>query len=336
MIWTQDLPNRREQLGFSNMQFQASGRFLNEYEALRIAGRRAKVSIDWYQILSSPRPIGLFRANVVAISPMPGAGASQLRPATGAKGRPRHPPAPRGADGPHEYGAAEVEAERLGAIADDDIDVVDSEDEEEESDAELAQLLEEVADWSAGGDGVVEGKEAAPVEPKEDEAMEAALAPEVAGGEEQAPEASVPPPPPPAVGEGRPRRGATVSVAMPGGTVAYYASKQSFEAVCDHRSHGRCVLTRTKHAKGKTAAGLAKGGRPVGYLAAWLAAGEHEESKAAHWRTENLKPSYDLRATARAQIAASGEAGRLLLSCERPRAEGESDEPASLEGYYQG
>ncbi len=135
---------------------------------------------------------------------------------------------------------------------------------------------------------------------------------------------------PPVVLEG-PRKGAEVTVHMPGGSVSYYANKSAFQAVCDQRSHGGCKLTRTSHGRSSGAGEAMSGGRPVGFMAAWLARGHTARNKAAHWERSMFENSAADRAEARRLIAES-EAGRLLLSMERPRGQGEPEEPESLEG----
>lgn len=153
------------------------------------------------------------------------------------------------------------------------------------------------------------------------------------------------PPPPPADGgstasqpamgmaDGGRRLGATVTLQCPGGSISHYPSKQAFEAVCCNKAHGRCVATRTQRGKRKGADGWPATGRPCGFLAAWLAAGESLATKEEHWAPGVLAQPLAVRVDLRRQIAESGEAGRLLLQQERAKEPAEPEEPESLAGY---
>ena len=123
---------------------------------------------------------------------------------------------------------------------------------------------------------------------------------------------------------------ATVTYHVPGGSISYYASKSAFEAVCEVREHGRCVVTRTRNARITDADGRQYGGRPVGMLAAWLARGHECTSKEDHWAQRFTAPAQE-RLALRERIRQT-LAGELLLSCERPRQDGEEEEPPTLRG----
>ena len=82
-------------------------------------------------------------------------------------------------------------------------------------------------------------------------------------------------PDPPAAGvrrAGTTRLGAMEAAAafyMAGGRLSFHESKSAFEAVCNR--HPNCNLSRTCKARKATGAdGLPVGGRPCGFLAAWL------------------------------------------------------------------
>lgn len=127
------------------------------------------------------------------------------------------------------------------------------------------------------------------------------------------------------------RSAAEITYIVPGGSISYYTSKGAFQAVCDAPGHGRCVLTRTAKAKKIGLAGEDLGGRPVGFLAAWLARGVHCSTKEEHWAPDNLQQSQEVRATIRDQIRQT-DGGVALLQWERPRGPEEPDEPTTLEG----
>ena len=135
-----------------------------------------------------------------------------------------------------------------------------------------------------------------------------------------------------ALGEQRVRRGAAVTYSVPGGSISYYESKGAFKAVCENRAHGRCVLTRTCKSRGVLPNGGPRGGRPVGFLAAWLGRAEASQDKAGHWIPEAFANSVEVRSGLRAQIA-NTPSGVRLLAHERPVEPGEAAEPESLEGY---
>ena len=150
-----------------------------------------------------------------------------------------------------------------------------------------------------------------------------------------APPPPLPPPPPdppeaPAARRrrlaGGPRGAPDVSLAVEGGVIAFYASKQAFQATCDNPLHGRCVLTRSKEATGALSAdGHPKGGRPLGQLLGWLA-GNACGSKAEHWSHDAQDPPRDERRVRRVLLQDSEE-GLTLLSKERDQAPGEDLEP---------
>ena len=99
---------------------------------------------------------------------------------------------------------------------------------------------------------------------------------------------AVPPPPPPYAppAGGRRRQRPEITVEVEGGSISYYASKNSFQAVCTNPFHGDCVLTR----KCTTAANMK--GRPLGLLSAFLKCGSTYTDKDAHW-ANIIHLSYD-------------------------------------------
>ena len=120
---------------------------------------------------------------------------------------------------------------------------------------------------------------------------------------------------------------------FPAGKISFYDSKNTFEAICRNPKHGKCVLSRTRNAaKSKDPNAVPKGGRPLGFLGAWLLQA-HCETKAEHWSYANLRPSREARGGARNFIKKAHN-GMDLLSKERPqKTELEDSEPETLEGY---
>jgi hypothetical protein len=128
------------------------------------------------------------------------------------------------------------------------------------------------------------------------------------------------------------QRPAEAAVHVGTGKISYYESKNCFEAVCS--KHGR-VLTRTSRLK-RVAGGAMKGGRPCGFLAAWLVDGHGCHRKVEHTDNVRLRAlDRDQRLSARSGLEAT-DAGRKLLSFERALADGEESESLDLSGYVMG
>ena len=113
-------------------------------------------------------------------------------------------------------------------------------------------------------------------------------------------------------------------------TITWYTlrDRRDFIAVCKHPGHYDCVLTRT--AKGSPWEGRAGQGRPLGYLVAWcMACDSGAPDKAAHNKIgQELRkaPGFEQRDAARAWFYLH-ERGQAFMAKERPRREGESEEP---------
>lgn len=289
----------------------------------------AEVASSWYLLGSSSAPIGAFEPKTVVARLLPGQGENAgllIWTEQRIRRLPRHPPRPK------QEGQAEIVAIE-DAEEGEDLDEAQVEEdgagEGFDAEAEMEALLEEAIDLVEDGFEV----------PADDPADSGAVEPHAdagavgsGGAEPQGPLVEQPAAPelPPHPDRGA-RKGAEVTFHLIGGSISDYSSKSAFEAVCDHKGHGRCVLTRTSRARGVTPAGFPRGGRPVGFLAAWLSHSGECESKADHWRPDRLKGSHELRLSLRNQIAQT-PAGRVLLSCERPLIEGEGPEPPSLDG----
>ena len=115
---------------------------------------------------------------------------------------------------------------------------------------------------------------------------------------------------------------------VPGGKLTYYYTARSANLVaeCGNAKHGRCVQTKTMRSAPERLKAKKPGqGKPVGYLAAWLARGIGVDSKAAHWE---IQPTKAERRAARDMVKAdpSADAGLLLVG-ETSGEEGQDSEP---------
>lgn len=269
--------------------------------------------------------------DMVLVRPMAGAGSEQLLwPIRQRRHAPRYPP---GRVGEPVEDAAQADPGPSLAMPDEkDESKPDTEDEEaDELDLldPLGRMAAEALEVLEGGFGGAPAEEAADGD-QEQETQQ----PNHGGGADgslAAAPAAPPPEPPAEVRPAKQRRGASATVHLPGGSLSFYASKNAFEAVCLHKDHGRCVMTRTNKAKGTLPDGTPQGGRPIGFLAAWLGRSDGCPSKAAHWAKEEVERPHSERAALRAQFATI-PSGRVLLGCERPLANGEASEAASLAG----
>lgn len=149
----------------------------------------------------------------------------------------------------------------------------------------------------------------------------------VEAAREQEPQAH----PPPAAGvrmQWGPRGHGEATVEFPCGKITYWSSKGVFEAICRNPAHGKCVLTRSAKARRNTEQ---RGGRPLGFLAAWLLKAEQAADKTEHWSQEFMHSSLEDRVAGRTYIAVSDN-GEDLLSKERAPVPNEPEEPLSLDG----
>lgn len=307
---------------------QATNNFLVVCKALLLVQGFDHITIQWYRLEDSGAPIAEFVPHTVPLVALGELGApGEIWPPP-AKAAPRYPPKPHQGEPQPQEGVLDEGDD----LEDPDEELQDGEGNaiaplEEDELFDLVQVLEAVLEEDPRMDGPdIDGGHAQP--PEGD-----ALVPAAGGGGEAAP---------PAVPEALARapvrasanrRGATVTMQVEGGSISYYPSKQAFEAVCEVRGHGRCVLTRTCKGKFNAEAGRVVGGRPCGFLAAWLAQGPGVATKAAHWAPELLARPLEERASVREQIRTSGEAGPMLLGAERPQEAGEPAEPVTLQGY---
>lgn len=293
-----------------------------------------QVCATFYKLEECLRPIGTFRPGLVPIIPL---GKHE-------EGCKFYPPRRRGRDQQQrkrakregDMGAGGEEPEGIGALEDDLVDggdginreagvVVEAAlDEDREEEAELGLMVDGLAEEL---ELAMEPPEDAPNEPAVREGEQGAAASEPA-----APEAPPPPPVPEAHEEDRQRGAGEAMVVFPFGKISYYESKKVFEATCRNPAHGKCVLTRTCNARGVVAeTGAPRGGRPVGFLAAWLLKSGRAGSKAEHWSPPFLKSSLAERQTARDSVERKDNGPAMLLK-ERPTADGEPSEPPTLDG----
>lgn len=93
-------------------------------------------------------------------------------------------------------------------------------------------------------------------------------------------------------------------------------------AHCEHPAHGgpnQCRRTRTLNAGWRPGQG-----RPIGHLAAWLAAGVEAQSRAEHMMVD--RPALAARRAARAAVKAAVENAHLFI-LERAKNAGSDSEP---------
>ena len=287
-------------------------------------------SVEWFVLEDSKRPVGTFVPGVVPLLPLPEhAGPQSFWSDERRRRVPRYPPHPS-------HGAGSSDAEGQAALADaepeepNEGDIGEALDPAEELLAELddlAELAEAFVEDDGFGGGLLPG-----VGPRGAGAKESGESPAVPQVQEVVPPlaelAHVEQP----QQAKRPRRDAELTYYVPGGSISFYRSKMAFQAVCDCPAHGRCVLTRSCNARGRGPGGQAFGGRPVGFLAAWLGRGEHCEDKTEHWLPMSFLAPHEVRAELRAAVVGT-PSGVRLLSFERPLEEGESAEPLTLDGY---
>ena len=291
----------------------------------------------------SPRGIATIAPTVVPILSMEADSEHAVWPPP-RRGRKRKTAAPQpGDDAQGELDMAGNPGEEEEELAEDEREVPDGDEEAEEAEMQqfagdlFAEALEAFDERSAvetgeasspaEGPGVVAqpggGGEEGGAGPQEAIAEPAGPA-ELAG-----PIAAAQPASPPEPGEGAIRaysgRGrADVVCHLPeGGRLCYYTSKEAFTAECGNPDHGRCVLTRTS--RGRLKSGRMVGGRPLGYMCAWLL-NNHQPEKAGHWPRGGLIFDREERQAARGLLEGF-PGGQALCERERPQVQGEPDEP---------
>lgn len=282
-----------------------------------------KLSVSWFVLEDGGRAIGEFIVDVVPVLPLP----------TGQEAYPFYPK-PK---------IVRRRAKRARVAAPDR----DAEpDRLPLGDGEVGDG--EGSDSTEGSEGVVDR---AYVEDAEDEIDEllhdvaeilhAPVDPEMPGeapAAPAAPEGPEPPPLPPPLlpppQQAARRRGArgsaSVSVFLPYGTIRFYEDGR-FQATCANKNHGNCVLTRGNRTYAMGAADALAGGRPVGFMIAWLFNGSVDD-KSQHWSEDLMAASHDQRRMLREALADTAE-GRDLLSKERGVIGDEPEEPLDVLPY---
>lgn len=305
---------------------QATDEVLTLHKAFVKFSGYGALSLTWYALEDTARAIGTLVADTVPLKAWRrGGDPTNFYPPPKSKRVARYPAKRARAEGDSGDGGGEIslaeaagnEAEE-GAEQEDEVELSDAED----APGDLENYLEEVmGDMLQPFDAVVEGADQLV-------AAEQAVVPEGASAQGEPPPPPAPRPSAPPGEEARPRGRGAETVVFPWGKITYYASKRSFEAICRNPAHGKCVLTRS--AKGRKAEPL--GGRPLGFMAAWLQQG-HVASKEAHWSPEVLHSSLAARVAGRNFVkAASQELD--LLSYERPRADAGEDSEAEDASAY--
>jgi len=202
--------------------------------------------------------------------------------------------------------------------------------------AELSVELEGLIDGGEFGDDDYEALESDPPPPCGSEEAQGSAGP--VGGPSLGPSPPTPPEPSEAAESQAQRsvasraRGpvnkADARVEVEGGSISFYSSKNVFQAKCENANHGSCVLSRMG-ARHRASGSSQRAGRPCGFLAAWLAAGE-VATKAQHWDVGlMLALSHDDRTVRRNMLAVEPDGDRLL-SFERARLASEPEEPLDL------
>lgn len=313
-----------KQIDSAKPLLQATQETLTLYKAMELLTNSGQIAAAWYMLEESERPIGAFKVDIVPIVPLGSGGSVQFFPKPPAARRIRRYKSKRPRVGDRAAGAG---AEQAGQAEEDGDGIdgagseVDAEDENQEGD--LGALL-------ADAEGALlelmvphEGEEEAP-------AGNAAPAP--------APKVAPAPAPPPPV-RGVAARGiggmAAATAVLRHGKISYYHTKGGqFEAVCRNPNHGKCVLTRKAHARPTAEGMVPKGGRPLGFLAAWLERGDVPD-KASHWAPEVMRASREARLSGR-NLIKEAHHGPELLAFERPKVAelDEASEPEDLKPYY--
>lgn len=305
---------------------QATVEVLTFYEAMVSLTDRGSLFVASYVLEDCLRPIGSFNVSTVPLVPLDRTAAYQF-----------YPPPARGADKHPRKKARRAEDDFGAPPLEDGMEELESANTTEE------EIDDSFVEYDQGHDG--EGSLEAFLDSVRDELVEplpepvGQVRPNGAGerpadeGEALGAELGVPPPPQPVElgAAGMRRNKGEATVVFRWGKITFYASKGVFEATCRNPEHGKCVLTRTHKGKPPSAPGrFPKGGRPLGLLAAWMEKGG-VGSKEEHWAPNVLKPTLAMRRAGREYIRLASN-GIALLSKERPLAEGEPDEPLSLDG----
>ena len=296
------------------------------------------ISVSWYVLESSKRPLPCLAPDIVSVLSLKVAEpVAQIFPRI-RKRRGPLPDADCDDDGPEEagdVGSGDVDLDADEAAAPlGDLD----------DGADPAPLLEPLLDLAEEmhAEMVAEFLDPPPPPDTLPDAPEVAFPPgppipPAAAEPAAAAHDEVPPPPAPYVPPVRGAIGkAECTFVVPGGVLRFYESKSSFTANCG--KHPGCVLTRTNNSvfkKSKTTGVRHKAGRPVGFLGAWLAAGNDPAitDKGSHVDPKLQESlSWDMRCAFRVD-AKNHPAGLELMGKEREKDDDELSEAESVGGY---
>ena len=177
------------------------------------------------------------------------------------------------------------------------------------------------------------GGEGLPIPPEPEPVIREAVMPEV----DVAPPLVPPPaPPPPDLDPALAhlKSGYDAYIVCEGGVIVHYPALSAFVATCNNPDHGRCIMQRAS-GWNKTEQQLRRmrGGRPLGFLTAWLQCGCWTGNKEHHWAYDELPLMQAVRSEIREDFLKATADGQALMRKERPRRAGEPEEPPTLDGY---
>lgn len=282
------------------------------------------IAAKWYRLEDTPRPIATFCLGPVPALLLPGFASSQ-------QFWPRRRTTRRGDNeaGPDAERHGEVDEEDDGAGEGGPTDELLPNPEGDEVVPEFVALLDPLLDmYEAPPEAPVfaseatTGGEASSSRPPETHSTTSVAASDPA-----------PPAQPRAAAQRRRRRAPSLecTIMVDGGSITYYESNDNFEARCHAHFESRCTLTRAAAANRSTLATGARGGRPLGFLAAWLSVGHACADKKAHKERASVArigaaTGHDIRKACRRSLADVIGAD-ILLQHERAPAAGEEEEP---------
>jgi hypothetical protein len=217
-------------------------------------------------------------------------------------------------DGGDDEKEEEEEPNDVDKVLDDALEIYDERLADEEM--EEGGLREAHAEADAGGD-LADDEYEEPPDPTVAVVLEAVLG--ASGGDEARA----------GVGFGDREADVEVPFGFGSGRIVHYSSNRSFVAYCGNPAHGRCVLTRSS---GLFSEPNARGRRPLGIMATWLAFAEHCPDKGSHWDWAELPFMHEERTEQRQMLMAT-PCGPLLSVFERGKRGEEPDEPLDLAEY---
>ena len=327
---------------------EASNRYLSEHQAMDMLDSSKAWALQFYMLDESQKPITRMQPDIVPILPL--GNPTQIWPVKYKARAPKRVEEP--ILGLNLHGAVPVldrpeeEGDYDGDEDDEDSDVILEEEPPQDQDDGTLELdmLEAMILEQEGLDFVGElNPGSVPTSAAQSNEAAASVAPaESSPAARVVPDNLVPP-----VVEGRqPKRSRTAAVGLrvaaldcidvANGRIAWYENKAAFEAKCtvpEHNVGGTCKLTRSGMLRKRSRDGVPLGGRPLGFLMAWLESAHECPDKQSHWLKSEWEARYtrERRSACRAELAASLD-GQALLAHERERDNREEAEPATLDG----